>query len=131
MCKYEQMPYRLIAARELGHLFGILSHPDRVRLIEELRGGELDVGTLQERLGISHSRVSQHLSLLRAARLVEERRQGRQVFYHLRSPALSRWILEGLQFVEAEMVTSQDLMSAVQEARTAWSDPARKKRGKK
>jgi len=121
------VPFRLIAARELGHLFGVLSHPDRIRIVEELGGGELDVGTLQERLEVPHSRVSQHLSLMRAARLVEERRQGRQVFYHLSSPELSAWILEGLRFVDADPSSTRDLQDAVRAARDAWGPERRRK----
>ena len=71
------MPQRLIIAKELADIFKMLGHPDRVRIIEELRNGEKDVNTLMETLKLQGSRVSQHLSLLRAHRVVEERRDGR------------------------------------------------------
>ena len=40
------MPSRQLVAKELGEVFKVLAHPDRIRLIEELRSGEKDVNTL-------------------------------------------------------------------------------------
>ncbi len=71
------MPSRIRVAREFADIFKLMSHPDRIRLVEELRSGESDVNTLAELLGLPAPRVSQHLSLLRAHRLVAEHRGGR------------------------------------------------------
>lgn len=114
------MPQRLIIAKELADIFKILGHPDRVRIIEELRNGEKDVNTLMETLDLQGSRVSQHLSLLRAHRVVEERRDGRHHYYHLMQPEIASWIVEGLAFVEGR-VTGVD-KSSINMARRLWSD---------
>src|SRR5690349_16992863 len=82
----DTVPHRVLVTRELAELLAALGHPHRIRIIEELRDGECDVKTLQDSLGISHSGVSQHLMVLRAHRVVCERRQGRHVFYRLRQP---------------------------------------------
>jgi len=116
------MPSRAFVAKELASIFGILSHPDRVRIIAELGGGERDVNSLQAALGVSHSRVSQHLAGLRAHRVVAERRDGRRVFYHLVQPALAAWLLDGLKFVEGELHMSDQIRQAVEEVRTMWSE---------
>lgn len=114
------MPQRLIIAKELADIFKILGHPDRVRIIEELRNGEKDVNTLMETLELQGSRVSQHLSLLRAHRVVEERRDGRHHYYHLMQPEIASWIVEGLAFVGGR-VTGVD-KSSINKARRLWSD---------
>ena len=88
-----------LAFQELADLLGVLGHPDRVRLIQELRGEERDVASLIEALGISQSRTSQHLGLLKAHHLVVARREGRRVCYRLRSEALAVWLIEGLGFL--------------------------------
>ena len=93
------MPTRLIAAQELARLFNALSHPDRIRIVEELRDGERDVNALQAALGVTHSRTSQNLSVLRMHRVVAERREGRHVFYRLVQPDMATWILAGIQFL--------------------------------
>ena len=67
------MPYRLLAANALGEFLSAIAHPRRIQIIEELRSGERDVGSLTTTLGVSHSNVSQHLAVLRAHRVVAER----------------------------------------------------------
>jgi DNA-binding transcriptional ArsR family regulator len=94
------MPSRLIVSRELADLLKLLAHCDRLRLIEELRLGEKDVTSLAVALQLPATRVSQHLALLRAHRLVEERRDGRSHFYRLAHPHLADWILDALPFVD-------------------------------
>lgn len=113
------MPSRSIAAKELASIFKVIAHPDRIRLIEELRASEKDVNTLIEKLDLPGPRVSQHLSLLRAHRMVEERRDGRHHFYHLSQPEIARWIAEGLLFVEGRMGGLSK--SAIESARELWS----------
>lgn len=115
------MPYRALVAKELAELLGVLSHPHRVRIIEELRNGERDVKTLQVALGISHPGVSQHLMILRAHRLVSERRQGRHVYYHLRQPELAAWLSEAMNFLEEERAEAEQLRNAIEKTRVAWS----------
>lgn len=118
------MPSRQVVAKELAELFKIVSHPDRVRLIEELRGGEKDVNTLMEALELPGPRVSQHLSLLRAHRFVEERRDGRHHFYHLTQPEMAEWIVEGLNFIEGRIAGVS--RSTIKSARRLWSAPVSK-----
>jgi DNA-binding transcriptional ArsR family regulator len=87
-------------SKEVAELFKVLAHPDRVRLIEELRLGEKDVTGIARALDLPPTRVSQHLAALRSHRLVRERQKGRQHFYRLSEPAMARWILDALQFLE-------------------------------
>jgi len=115
------MPNRQIAARELANIFKVLAHPDRIRLIEELRAGEKDVNTLHEILELRPARVSQHLSLMRAHRLVEERRDGRHHFYHLTQPDLADWIIDGLVFIQARLAAEGISKTAIEEARELWT----------
>jgi len=118
------MTFRVLVTEKLGRIMAVLSHPLRLRIVEELGPGERDVASLQQALGIAHSGVSQHLALLRSHALVSERREGRHVFYRLREPELAGWILDGLRFIEpgtAEM----ELQTAVRHARATWGSPKR------
>ena len=108
-------------SKELADFLGVLSHPHRIRIIEELRDGEHDVNSLQEALGISHSGVSQHLMLLRANRLVSERREGRRVFYQLRQPEIAGWLLEATRFLEKGAVSAEELRKAINKTRKEWA----------
>jgi len=113
------MPQREVVARELAEIFKIIAHPDRIRIIEELGGGEKDVNTLVEILDLPGPRVSQHLGLMRANRIVVERREGRHHYYNLTQPDLASWIIDGLSFVEGRINTISK--SAISEARELWT----------
>jgi DNA-binding transcriptional ArsR family regulator len=115
------MPNRRLISRELADLFGVLANPDRIRIIEELRGGELDVNGLQRALDIPQARVSQHLAVLRAHRIAAERREGRHVYYHLLQPQLAEWIVQGLEFFGGELSFGQQMRAAIDEVRALWS----------
>lgn len=60
-----------------------LSDPHRVRVLLALRGGELCVCQLVELLGLAVSTVSRHISLLKSAGLVTDRKEGRWVYCRL------------------------------------------------
>jgi DNA-binding transcriptional ArsR family regulator len=113
------MPSRQVVAKELSEIFKAIAHPDRIRLIEELRTGEKDVNTLTELLDLPGPRVSQHLGLLRLHRLLEERREGRRHIYRLSQPEIAEWIVEGLDFVEGRMTGPS--RSVINSARRLWS----------
>lgn len=73
-----------------AHLCKALAHPTRLLIIDELRDGPVSVGDLAERLSLSQSNISQHLSLLRDQRVVVARREGSTVFYRLRDERLTQ-----------------------------------------
>ncbi|MCB9640830.1 MAG: helix-turn-helix transcriptional regulator [Myxococcales bacterium] len=116
---------KTLAAAELARLLSLLSHPHRIQIVEELRLGEQDVNHLQQALGVSHSRVSQHLAKMRAQRVVSERREGRHVFYHLKHPELASWLSQGLTFLEAELREAEEMRSVMEKARHLWSEEPR------
>ena len=122
------MPARDVAAHELSKLMSVLSHPQRIRIVEELQGGEIDVNTLSERLGTSHSRVSQQLALLRSHRLVVERREGRHVYYRLVEPKLARWVMAGLEFLESDLARGAAQKDVLEEARSLWTTSGKAKK---
>src|SRR5258707_2134752 len=115
------MPEPFLVTKELADLLGVLAHPHRIRIIEELRETERDVNSLQAALGISHSGVSQHLSVLRAHRLVAERREGRHVYYHLRQIKLARWLVEGIEFIAGTHHVAEVVRQAIESIRPRCS----------
>jgi len=60
-----------------------LGDENRVRILLALQDGELCVCQVIELLGLAASTVSKHLSILRSARLVESRKDGRWMYYQL------------------------------------------------
>ncbi|MEO7650134.1 MAG: metalloregulator ArsR/SmtB family transcription factor [Bryobacteraceae bacterium] len=71
-----------------AEIFQALGHPTRIAIVEALRNGELSAGQLIGRLALEQANASQHLSILRSRQIVVNRKEGNQVFYSLRDPAL-------------------------------------------
>jgi ArsR family transcriptional regulator len=67
----------------VSQLFKALADEDRVRIVALLTHGELCVCHIEEALGQSQPSVSRHLAMLRAAGVVESRRDGNWVYYRL------------------------------------------------
>ncbi len=63
-----------------------LANPRRLEIIHRLALGPCEVGRLADEIGASQPNVSQHLSVLRAAGMVEAERDGREVRYRLTDP---------------------------------------------
>lgn len=123
------MPWRAFLTKEMADFLGVLSHQHRVRIVQELRSGELDVNSLQAVLEISHSRVSQHLSVLRSHRIVTERRDGRHVYYRLVQTKLAQWLADGLDFLHHETAHQHEVEDALRKSRSIWSETATKTNG--
>ena len=68
-------------AAELADMFRMLGDANRLRIATLCLDEPLCVGDIAERVGLSPSLVSHHLRVLRAARFVKARKQGKQVFY--------------------------------------------------
>ncbi len=83
----------------LAELFKALGDPTRVRILFALSSGELCVCDLAEVLQMSQSAISHQLRLLRAARIVRYRKQGKNVFYSLDDAHVVRLFEQGLAHV--------------------------------
>ncbi len=65
----------------------VVADPNRLRILLLLKGEELSVAELQEILVMGQSTISTHLSQLKQAGLVEDRRAGKSSLYRLSPPA--------------------------------------------
>lgn len=84
--KDEREPDELL--RLHADLCKMLSHPTRLRIMEQLRDGEKTVSQLVSNVDASQSNISQHLGELKRRRLVRSRRDGSNVYYHLSQPKI-------------------------------------------
>ena len=71
-----------------AQLFKLLAHPVRIGILTLLRDGEHCVCHIEAHLGLRQSAISQQLALLREAGLVQDRRDGWNIFYRVSDPAL-------------------------------------------
>jgi ArsR family transcriptional regulator len=72
-----------LEVKTVTRLFRALGDDTRLRIIALLSHGELCVCHLQEALGLSQPNISRQLGVLRAAGIVQDRREGNWVYYKL------------------------------------------------
>lgn len=73
------------AAGEASKLLKVLSNPDRMLLLCQMTQGEFSVKELETITGILQPTLSQQLTVLREERLVNTRREVKQIFYSISS----------------------------------------------
>ncbi len=88
----------------------LVSDPSRIRLLLLLEREELSVAELQEILAMGQSRISTHLSQLKGAGLVEDRRQGKNSLYRISD----RHLLDLLHSAAGEIPEAKDDARALQ-----------------
>jgi ArsR family transcriptional regulator len=76
--------------QQASQLFGLLSHPARLQILDELRRDPACVCHLQAVLDRPQAYVSQQLGVLREAGVVTDRRDGLFVFYRLADQQVER-----------------------------------------
>ena len=74
------------AASQACSLMKVLANPDRLMILCQLSQGEKRVGELEELLGIVQPTLSQQLTVLREEKLVSTRREGKSIYYSVKSP---------------------------------------------
>jgi ArsR family transcriptional regulator, virulence genes transcriptional regulator len=77
-------------ADEAAELLAAMSNPKRLLILCHLLDEELSVSELSERVDLAQSPLSQHLSKLRALRLVATRRDGQMILYRLASDGVAK-----------------------------------------
>ena len=65
-----------------------LGHPSRLVMLDALADGEMCVCELTELVGADQSTVSKHLSVLKQAGIVSDRKEGTMTFYRLKVSCL-------------------------------------------
>ena len=80
------------SAGRAAALLRLLSNEKRLMVLCQLADGELSVGEIQSRVGLSQSALSQHLALLRDEGVVATRRQSQTIYYRVADHAAMRII---------------------------------------
>jgi ArsR family transcriptional regulator len=78
----------VLSAKKAAALFHALSDETRLALLDRLKDGEQCVCELTDAMKAAQSRLSFHLKVLKDAGLVEDRREGRWMYYALSSRAI-------------------------------------------
>ena len=112
---YIYMPTQLQVLK--SDLFRVLAHPTRIRILEQLVGGERTVQDLQDLLDLDQPIVSQHLAALRGKNVVTVRRERTQAYYSLRSPLVADLLRVSREFLSQHLSESQSMLRELQRER--------------
>src|SRR5204862_1215316 len=95
--------------------FSALADPTRRAVLDLLRAGTRPAGDIARAFTVSRPAISKHLSILRRAHLVEERREGRHRMYHLNPEplkAVDSWLNQYRQFWTASLANLKTFVEA-------------------
>lgn len=83
-----QKAQRIRLSEFKADFFKALSNPLRIRILDELRDGELTVSEIRDRLEVELPNVSQQLAVLKGKRLVFSRKEGVNIYYSCSDPKI-------------------------------------------
>jgi ArsR family transcriptional regulator, arsenate/arsenite/antimonite-responsive transcriptional repressor len=89
----------LMHLRDLTTITKALSDETRVRVLMAMQRGELCVCQIVELVGLATSTVSKHMSILKQARLVESRKDGRWIHYRRADPDAHPVVRDALDWI--------------------------------
>lgn len=70
-----------------------LSDPIRREILNMLKGGRMSAGEITDRFPVTGASISRHLSVLKDADLVRDKREGQHIFYELNASVLEEIML--------------------------------------
>lgn len=84
---------------KLAELFKILGDPTRLKIVEILLKNEMCVNHIAETMGMGQSAISHQLRVLRQARLVTYRKEGKTAYYSLNDDHVEGLVRMGMDHV--------------------------------
>jgi DNA-binding transcriptional ArsR family regulator len=97
----------------LADYFKVFSEPNRLAVLDALRGGALNVTAVVECTGLSQALVSKHLKLLTIAGVVRRRPEGSLVFYEVIDKSVFRLIQQADKLLLAARRHQLDALVAI------------------
>ncbi|PWU03607.1 MAG: transcriptional regulator [Candidatus Melainabacteria bacterium] len=96
-----------------SEFFKALASPLRIRILDELRQGELTVTELRLRLNVEATNVSQQLAVLRSKHIVAGRKQGSNIYYRCVDPAIFKLLDVAKEIFNNHLVGVKDMLEAL------------------
>ncbi|MGD8166729.1 metalloregulator ArsR/SmtB family transcription factor [Herbiconiux sp. P16] len=96
-------------ADSTSDIFSALAHPTRRQILQDLKDGEMAAGEIAARFDATGPTISRHLSVLRAAGLVTERRDANRILYSLVGDRLALSVGDFLSTVCPEQIVLREV----------------------
>ncbi len=89
-------------AAHVAELFRAFSDTSRVRIMSALVKDKMNVSALAKVVGISESAISHHMRGLRQMRLVNSRKEGKEVYYSIEDEHIIHLFQQGVKHIQDE-----------------------------
>ena len=89
-------------AAHVAELFRAFSDTTRVRILSAIVDQELNITALAQIISVTESAISHHMRGLRQMRIVQARREGKEVFYRISDPHIVTLFRQGLGHIQDE-----------------------------
>ncbi len=108
-----RMRERLLKAYEMrAQILKAMAHPSRLMMIDAMNdGGEICVCDLVDMVGSDQSTISKHLGILKAAGIVDDRKEGQKSFYRLTRPCVMNFFDCIERVMEENLESRQEILS--------------------
>jgi len=101
--------------REFLDIVKALADENRLRILMMLQGGELCVCQIIGMLGLAQSTVSKHMLILRHARLVDTRKEGRWMYYRLSKQDTTKTTQKAMRWVRRHLTDDRTVQHDVKQ----------------
>ncbi|WP_298704924.1 helix-turn-helix transcriptional regulator [uncultured Veillonella sp.] len=88
-----------VDVQQLAELFKVLGDPTRIRIVRLLLNKEMCVSDIADTMGMGQSAISHQLRVLRQARLVTFRKEGKTAWYSLNDEHVVVLLKQGIEHV--------------------------------
>jgi ArsR family transcriptional regulator len=96
-----------------SEFFKALTSPLRIRILDELREGELTVTELRTRLAVEPANLSQQLAILKAKNIVVGRKEGINVYYSCRDQSIFKLLDVAKEIFNNHLIDVKDMLETL------------------
>lgn len=96
-----------------SEFFKALASPLRIKILDELRDGERSVTELRTRLGVELANISQQLAVLKSNNMVVGRKQGNNIYYSCRDPAIFKLLDAAREIFNNHLIDVRDMLESL------------------
>ena len=90
-----------------------LAHPVRLQIIELLKDGERNVGSIMKVLSIQQSSLSRHLTVLREAGILKSRQQGTVIYYNIEDHGIFQVLRPIAEMLRKKLKRTEAVLSSL------------------
>jgi DNA-binding transcriptional ArsR family regulator len=93
-----------------AEFFKALANPIRIKILDELRNGELTVSEIRDRIDAELPNVSQQLAVLKSKQLVVSRKQGNNIYYACADPLVFKLLDVAKEIFNMQLAELQETL---------------------